>query len=289
MKPLLCFATLAALAICGQALATGALAEVTIVDRDTGVLLTPYYHRGEYWVAGTPGARYAIEIRNRTGGRLLAVTSVDGVNVLSGATAGWGQTGYVLDPGESYQITGWRKSDAEVAAFTFTAAPNSYAERTGRPQNVGIIGVAVFRERPPLRAWVTPRTVSPPSESRFEESGGARDLPADTIAPSTAREPLADMARAESAPVASAGVGGLRAPDPAAKLGTGHGERESSYVTYTDFQRLQNEPNEVVRIRYDSLENLVAMGIVRERRRVAPNLNPFPASPVYSYVTDPPG
>jgi len=290
MKPLLCFAALAAFTISAQALATGGLAEVTIVDRDTGMSLTPYYHRGEYWVAGTPGAHYAIEIRNRTGARLLAVTSVDGVNVLSGATAGWGQTGYVFDPGESYQITGWRKSDAEVAAFTFTAAPNSYAERTGRPENVGVIGVAVFRERPPPRAWVAPRTWAPPPESRLAGSAGAGDLPANTTtAPSAAREPLADIARAQSAPLASAAVGGRRDPDPAAKLGTGHGEREYSYVTYTDFQRLQNEPNEVVRIRYDSLENLVAMGIVREPRRGAANVNPFPASQVLRYVPDPPG
>jgi hypothetical protein len=300
MKPLLCFAALAALTICGQALATGGLAEVTIIDRDTGMSLTAYYHRGEYWVAGTPGARYAIEIRNRTGGRLLAVTSVDGVNVLSGATAGWGQTGYVFDPGESYQITGWRKSDAEVAAFTFTAAPNSYAERTGRPQNVGVIGVAVFRERPPPRAWVAPRTWAPPPESRFEESAGTGVLPPNTAtAPIAGPAPPADIARAQSAPsasaavasagVAAAAVGVPRAADPAAKLGTGHGEREYSYVAYTDFQRLQDEPNEVVRIRYDSLENLVAMGIVREPRRVAPNVNPFPASPVRGYVPDPPG
>ena len=114
----------------------GNIAEVAVIDRDSGAVLSPHYYRGEYWVAGKPGARYAIEIRNRLGERLLAVTSVDGVNVLSGETAGWDQTGYVFSPGERYQITGWRKTDAEVAAFTFTESPNSYAERTGRPANV---------------------------------------------------------------------------------------------------------------------------------------------------------
>ena len=149
MKRMVHFAALAALATSCDALAVGNIANVTVIDRDSGATLEAHYFRGEYWVAGTPGARYAIEIRNCVGGRLLAVTSVDGVNVLSGATAGWNQGGYVFDPGERYQITGWRKSDAEVAAFTFTASPNSYAERTGRPANVGVIGVAVFRERPP--------------------------------------------------------------------------------------------------------------------------------------------
>ena len=143
------FAILVGLAAACNAQAVGGMAEVAIVDRDSGAVLSPHFYRGEYWVAGSPGARYAIEIRNRLGERLLAVTSVDGVNVVSGATAGWDQTGYVFSPGERYQITGWRKTDAEVAAFTFTASPNSYAERTGRPANVGVIGVAIFRERQP--------------------------------------------------------------------------------------------------------------------------------------------
>ena len=73
--------------------------------------------------------------------------AVDGVNVVSGETAAHDQTGYVLNNGQSAQITGWRKNLARVAAFEFTALPNSYAARTGRPDNVGVIGVAVFRER----------------------------------------------------------------------------------------------------------------------------------------------
>src|ERR1700694_660415 len=156
MKRIVYFATFAALATSYDALAAGAIANVTIVDRDSGVTLSTHFFRGEYWVAGTPGARYAIEVRNGIGGRVLAVTSVDGVNVLSGATAGWDQAGYVFEPGERYQISGWRKTNAEVAAFTFTDSPNSYAERTGRPANVGVIGVALFRERQPQPVYAPP-------------------------------------------------------------------------------------------------------------------------------------
>jgi hypothetical protein len=92
---------LAALTASGNALAAGRLAQVAIIDWDSGVTLTPHLYHGEYWVAGRPGATYAIEIRNRIGGRLLAVTSVDGVNVISGETVGWDQTAerqYVPDP-----------------------------------------------------------------------------------------------------------------------------------------------------------------------------------------------
>src|ERR1700736_6248603 len=140
MKRLFSFAMLVGLAATCEAQVQGGLADVAIIDRESGEVLSPHFYHGEYWVAGRPGARYAIEIHNRLGERVMAVTSVDGVNVVSGATAGWDQTGYVFSPGERYQITGWRKSDAEVAAFTFTDSPNSYAERTGRPANVGVIG-----------------------------------------------------------------------------------------------------------------------------------------------------
>src|SRR5579863_1042382 len=119
MRHMVYAAALAALLASAEADAVGTLASVSVIDQDSGVVLPVHYFRGEYWVAGNPGSRYAIAIRNQSGGRLLAVTSVDGVNVLSGATAGWDQSGYVFDPGESYQVTGWRKTHTEVAAFTF--------------------------------------------------------------------------------------------------------------------------------------------------------------------------
>jgi len=76
-------------------------------------------------------------------------------------------------------------------------------------------------------------------------------------------------------------------PEP--KLGTGHGEREYSYVENTEFLRMQPEPNEVIRIRYDSLDNLMAMGIVRRPRPTPPLPNPFPDSQERQFVPDPPG
>ena len=77
--------------------------------------------------------------------------------------------------------------------------------------------------------------------------------------------------------------------EPLAKLGTGHGEREGSAVQETQFVRQQSEPNELIRVRYDSLDNLVAMGIIRRPRPLVPAVNPFPDSRAAQYVADPPG
>jgi hypothetical protein len=267
MKRLTYLLAAGALMVSAGAGAVGRLANVTLVDRDSGAVLTPHYYRGEYWVAGRPGARYAIEIRNATGARLLAVTSVDGVNVLSGATAGWDQSGYVFDPLERYQISGWRKSNSEVAAFTFTDSSSSYAARTGRPASIGVIGVALFREMTP--AYGPPKVAQQPP--RAEDESAARESRA--------------QAGADSA---NASAPSVRTPAPPAKLGTGHGEREYSYVVDTEFRRAQSEPNEVIRIRYDSLENLVALGVIRRPRPLPPGPDPFPGSPQREYVPDPP-
>jgi hypothetical protein len=290
-KLMLVLAVAAASGFSAQALAVGRLADVNVTDRNSGASLPVYYHRGEYWVAGVPGVKYAIDIRNASGRRVLAVTSVDGVNVVSGETASTQQTGYVFGAYQRYDITGWRKGNEAVAAFEFTASPNSYAERTGRPRDVGVIGVALFRERPPVQ--VQPVVPYHSRARRYEESEAmgapaapapsaaeaSKDSAAKSEAPAGAmRESRSDSMAKQSAPIVT---------QPAPKLGTGHGERESSYVTNTEFERESSTPAEVIRIRYDSHANLLAMGIIPTPRPVQPRPNPFPDSPV-GYVPDPP-
>jgi hypothetical protein len=259
-----------------DAQAVGSIADIQIIDRDTGNVLLTYRCRGEYWVAGTPGARYSIKVQNHRGQRLLAVTAVDGINVISGETGAWGQSGYVLGAGEGYEISGWRKSDAEIAAFNFTSAGRSYAERTGRPANIGVIGVALFLERAAqVSQYMLP-------ERKSEESSRDRSEDAARAAPQS-------PAAASLSSPKSAGGQSLSNMAPAEKLGTGHGAREASYVQNTQFDRLSSTPNEVIKIRYDSFENLVAMGVVPSRPAWRPGPNPFPDSTSPRYVPDPPG
>ena len=261
----------AALAVASfQAHAVGRLADVTVVDRQSGATLPVHYHQGEYWVAGRPGASYAIAVRNKMGERMLAVTSVDGVNVLNGETAAWGQTGYVFGSYQQYQISGWRKSNSEVAAFEFSADSDSYAERTGRPGHVGVIGVALFRERLPEPVAQAPEVY------RRNEADSEKSAAPSAAAAGQAADRSESMARSM--------------PAPASKLGTGHGQREESTVSHTSFARQQSQPNETIRIRYDSRENLVARGVIREPviRPLTPAPNPFPLSDNVSYVPDPP-
>ncbi len=133
--------------------AGGRVGNIELVTRPDGRVLPTHAKDGRRWVVGTPGQEYAIRVCNTTGGRVLAVMSVDGVNVVSGDTASPAQSGYVLAAYECADIAGWRRNLASIAAFYFTELPDAYATRTGRPENVGVVGVAFFRERPQPVAW----------------------------------------------------------------------------------------------------------------------------------------
>jgi hypothetical protein len=268
----------------------GSLMQLSVVDRASGRELPIYRHRGEYWVAGRPGTRYAIRARNAIGERVMAVMSVDGVNIVTGETAGVLQNGYVFSGGERSDITGWRKSDSQIAAFEFTSIGNSYASRTGRPDDVGVIGVAMFRERVPEQPPAPPIAFP-------RRDGSTREMERRSEAPSATAEaaPAAQARSADSAlgaEAAASAKGSLSRPaPPSPSLGTAHGRRETSHVVHTGFERAQSTPDEVLRIRYDSRENLIAAGVIpvpppaRRPRPEGPSA--FPGSEM-GYVPDPP-
>ena len=276
---------LAALSIySGTASAVGVIADVSVYDRVDGRTLPVYRHNGRHYVVGKPGNEYQIRIANRSGQDILTVLSVDGVNAVSGETANWAQTGYVLRGYQAFDVSGWRKSLDHTAAFYFTEHQNSYAARTGRPNNVGIIGVAVFRNKfeprariePPLRPLPLPRSESPSSSSSESAPGAA---PMDKERSADASAPPAQEAQDAGAMRDRANAQGEVAPPPrkSTTLGTGHGRSEESPVTYTEFERASATPAEVIALHYDTYENLLAQGVIVEQPLYArPMPTPFP-------------
>jgi len=245
------------------------LVDVAVVDRDQGDWLPAWPHRGQQWIAGTPGHRYSVRLTNTSGERVLVVLSVDGVNAVTGQTAHPSQAGYVLDPWQSTEINGWRKSLDDVAQFVFTDLPDSYAARTGRPDNVGVIGVAVFEESRPV--YREPRYPYPapapyPPYAREGEAAKAERRASGNAAPSAASEAVADAA--------------------AQSIGTGHGAREWSPVGQTQFVRASRLPAQVLELRYDDYRSLVARGVVPRYR--APYRDPQPRAFPNGFVADPP-
>ena len=288
MKTLLSLAVAVSLSISAVAHA-GNLVDVSVIDRDTGTTLPAYAHDGKLYVAGTPGHRYGVRLVNRTGARVLTVLSVDGVNAISGETADPNQSGYVLGAYDSTEVDGWRKNMAEIAEFNFTNLGDSYAARTGRPANVGVIGVAVFREKPHYSWRERDEKIAREAPVAADTGDYARkDAAASPPAAAQAPASTAAGAMAKSAPAEASAYNGLAearrpAPKPEESLGTGHGEREYSSATYTAFDRESSRPNEVVSVWYDSYRNLVARGVIPNPRPIAREPQPFPNQ----FVPDP--
>ena len=200
-----------------------------------------------------------MRIRNTSGGRVLVVTSVDGVNVISGDTAAPSQSGYVLNAWGSVEITGWRKSLERTAAFYFTEHQSSYAARTGRPTHVGVIGVAVFPEKARAIAHRDYEWRRGPAASE-----GAAQAPsaADRLEPAPAAQASAEATRERERSSELARHESRAAPKTLGKLGTGHGRNETSHVTVVNFERASETPAETVAIQYDRRENLVDLGVL---------------------------
>lgn len=246
-------ALLVSLALSALPATAATLADVEVISRSTGQPVPVHAHAGKLYVAGQPGERYSIRITNRARVRVLAVASVDGVNVVSGETA----------------------AHEEVAAFYFTPLPDSYAARTDRPGHVGVIGVAVFRE------WTPPRPRPQPRPRHYESPGSA---PAEDTASQRSEQARANETEAPASP--SAELGSARRGDLATlrqreRIGTGHGEREHSAIEFTHFRRASSAPNEIISIHYERYENLLARGIIPSPPRFAEPL-PFPGTPRFA-------
>ena len=118
----------------------GPLTEYPVVDR-------PHLQRA--YIAALPDERYRIRVTNRSNRRIGLVIAVDGRNILNGRRSELApdEAMYVLGPHESAEYAGWRTARDRVARFYFTDAAHAYAEAWGDRSAMGVIAVAIFREK----------------------------------------------------------------------------------------------------------------------------------------------
>jgi hypothetical protein len=127
-----------------------------------------YSHQGKTFIEAKQGSEYVIEVKNNHWKRVLAVGSVDGLNVLTGKTAHESDSGYIIGAYSAEKIKGFRFSDDEWALFKFGYKfnGNTYAQskEDGSEKNCGVIGVRFFYEKDPIvvtswtNTWTTYNT-----------------------------------------------------------------------------------------------------------------------------------
>jgi hypothetical protein len=243
-----------------------------------GAAVPTFSHRGETYVLGQLGARYQLRVVNHTDRRVEAVVSVDGRDVIDGQPADYRRKrGYLVPPWGSVDIDGWRLSARQAAAFRFSSVGESYAARMGNARDVGVIGVAVFAERPyypPARPYYL--------EEPYDRAAGDKRKRSEAAPAPAAGAPQAD----ESQPSRS----GRGRPG----LGTEFGEEVASPVRPVSFVRASGRPAAVFGLRYDDRAGLLALGIdvddgfVPDDTGLRQTATPFRAS-FGGYAAPPPG
>jgi hypothetical protein len=116
---------------------------------------SPRPHTYRTYVEAVPGKRYGIRVRNHTDQRIGLVIAVDGRNILSGKRS-WlrrDERMYILGPYSKATYKGWRTHRNQVNRFYFTTEMDSYAAAWNDTSAMGVIAVAVYREKEPVQAW----------------------------------------------------------------------------------------------------------------------------------------
>ncbi|MBM4386329.1 MAG: hypothetical protein FJ088_01240 [Deltaproteobacteria bacterium] len=274
-----------------------------------GKPLKKYLHEGRNYVMGLLGKKYSIRVKNNTSKRVEVVASVDGLDVMDGKTADYTEKrGYVLAPWSSYDITGFRLTLNDVAAFTFSEVKDSYAALKGDDTNVGVIGVAFFPEKVVvIKPKPKPQPIVPHKESgKYYYKGyggsGPGGEPKEKKSKSITTESMLKAEESSAGPLPQSGAtDSLSYSEKPSEdeerqgLGTEFGEKSESYVSYTQFIR-QNakKPSEVVAIFYNDYKGLKAIGIdvdskmdkeIAKRQKA----HPFPGLIKQEFSEPPPG
>ena len=248
-------------------------------------VVTEFNHEGEIYIEGREGSEFEIEVRNKTGNRVLAVISVDGVSVIDGNPAGTDSPGYTINAYQTIRIPGWKLASGDQAAkFTFGSRSSSYANHaTGSAANCGVIGVMLWSEKQQqvfIKSPVT-RSVLP---GDYWLGAVTNCGPAYGNVASQLGSPLSGITASASAatysakmPEVSLNAAATSTTASVNNLGTEFGQATSFKTSETTFSRDVIVDTAV--IYYDDARGLKARGIVLDRpvvTRSNATPNPFP-------------
>ncbi len=229
------------------------LVEVRVLAGNKLIPAKEYRHEGKTYIEAKMGRPYAVEVRNLSAGPVEVILSVDGLDILDRKVAGYHKPGFVIGRYRSFTFNGFRlPGTEEVASFMFGALEAAYATLMDAPDNVGVIGIAVFQEQTGFyNLWPDPEQI----DDLFGPLGSRRGLP--TVLPTPTPTPIPTRTPIPERPM------GMPTPTQkrATPLGTVFGERLKNRTVYTSFERLTEKPAAVFTIRYEDRASLEKLGI----------------------------
>ncbi|MCA1815383.1 MAG: hypothetical protein LC746_03050 [Acidobacteria bacterium] len=220
-----------------------------------GESLEQYPARGRVYVEAVAGEEYELRVHNPLGVRVAVALSVDGLNTIDARrTTARDASKWVIEPYSTITISGWQMSGTRARRFYFTSERDSYANKLGRPDDVGVITAVFFRERERYAEVVPPR----PRPLGEPEDGGARKSAPNRSEPRSPAQPSAN----------SAGAARDRAVAPSDDdeyAATGIGRPVGNSVRWVNLD-LEREPAAQVTIRYEYRPALVRLGVLPPRQ-----------------------
>lgn len=269
--------------------------QVTIVSKSkkkrrgksNGTACRHIEHGNQTFVEVPESGEYQIQLYNDSHRRRMAVVSVDGINVINGDEADHDGPSYVLRPWETLVIPGWRRDDGSVAAFQFEEQEESYAARTGHgTTNVGVVGVAVFDEKPKVTVTPPPIKIEEHHHHHHYPPVQVQPRPWDPFRPTIIWSGSSDLLGSSFSLTSTDGgtdndaapqgvvscnmvdsLGGERnarariSPQKAAKdVGTGYGRKVDFHTTSVEFEP-EDTPVQVIELRYATRERLRSWGV----------------------------
>jgi hypothetical protein len=209
-----------------------------------------YPARGRVYIEAVEGEEYALRLSNPLPVRVAVALSVDGLNTIDARrTTARDASKWVIPPYGSITVNGWQMSSTRARRFYFTDERNSYANRIGRPSDMGVITAVFFRERrnrseillPPR-----PHEAQPRHEDRSESKRRTHD----------------DAPSASSAQRGSTSGRVMTAPDADEEYAaTGIGRSVSNDVWSVQMD-LEPSPAAEVTLRYEFRDALVRLGVL---------------------------
>lgn len=218
------------------------------------------------FIEGRCGQEYALRFHNSTPDSLEIVATVDGLSVIDGKPVYDEQSkGYILYGRGTLVIPGWRLDANQAAKFVFADVAKSYvAQATLSGRNAGVIGARIYSEQPPV---TTLRKGGILRGSGFDEdevktSGRGIGEEFGSLDIRSSNDTGGGFGR--QADVGSKGLGTPRAAavKANAKLGTGFGAATGFHTRDEEFKR--GNLIAVLLLYYDSRDNLIHAGVLRE-------------------------
>lgn len=126
---------------------------VKILNKE-GKVIPIIQSNGEYYIQSVKGEPYTIYFENISNTGYEVLVTADGIDSISGKDGHYRNPGYILFPGSSMKVKGFRQTRNDYKPFVFYEKLSPYLNggHEGSYANIGVIGFALFDLQTPNRA-----------------------------------------------------------------------------------------------------------------------------------------